>query len=541
VRVTPKSTASASTAPGQSGTAKSAPVSFLDMLSGASSDSASTIGISDSKGQGQSGKHSGSHDSDESNRSSADASQAALLSSLTSAIPPPVQVIAVTVGQSVATTNLDGATRTAAPTPSTDRPANNAGVLTSTTQIAPSPLADLATASLSSFQNVATKVDASISTTGDPMDPRVQYARNAVQQQQPQAPQAQPTAAQILHLSNGQTEQANANPMPALTPPVDLRYPKSNLTGAPTGTQPITEPAANAASASPSNLDAVTANFNSLLLPAIRGNTPGSTGPVSGVNSSLRARNPQSTISSNTPNPDGKATNTKAGQAANSSGSTHGAENNNQQNQDSPSSFAQAPVPVKTADAVPAHLIPATSISRSGDAVPAGTMTQSNDSGTHHDTESVSVGSEPLIPAASVGASGINAARVIQSMSGTEMRVGMHSNEFGEISIRTTLSQLQLQTSISVNHSELGNAIATHIPAMQAKLGSEHGIQASIEVSQTGSSLSGNSGQSSPQRNQKTFVPAAANTNDPPPVDPGYSSLRAPPGKIAESRLDIRA
>ncbi|MGA8940620.1 MAG: hypothetical protein WB439_15770, partial [Acidobacteriaceae bacterium] len=47
-------------------------------------------------------------------------------------------------------------------------------------------------------------------------------------------------------------------------------------------------------------------------------------------------------------------------------------------------------------------------------------------------------------------ASGINAARVIQTMGQTEMHVGMHSNEFGNISIRTAISQQQMVAQISV-------------------------------------------------------------------------------------------
>ena len=36
------------------------------------------------------------------------------------------------------------------------------------------------------------------------------------------------------------------------------------------------------------------------------------------------------------------------------------------------------------------------------------------------------------------------------------MRVGMHSTEFGDISIRTTLSQQQMLAQISLDHSDLG-------------------------------------------------------------------------------------
>lgn len=537
VRVTPKSTASTSTAPAQSGTAKSAPVSFLDMLSGASADSASTIGISDSKGQGHSGKNSGGHDSDQSDKSSADAAQSALLSTLTPVVPPPVQANALAAGLSGTTTNLDGAARTASPISLADGPANSAGVLASTTQIAPSLLADSATTPVGSFQNVAAKADTNIPSTG--VDSKSQPAAEP----QPRSAQASLSTIELSHTAKAGLQQVMSDPLQG-QPQTNSQDSKPISTGAATGNQIAAKSATEGATALSSNPAAVDANLSSLPLPAVKGTAQGSTGAVSGINPSLRTWNPQSKISSNGANSDSKAADSKADQAspaATSSGSSHGADNNNQQNQDPQSSAAQASVPAKAADTVPAHLIPAAPISKSGDAVSAGPATQASDSGTHHGTESASVGSAPIDAGASAGAPGINAARVIQSMSGTEMRVGMHSSDFGEISIHTTLSQLQIQTQISVNHSELGSAIATHIPAMQAKLGSEHGIHASIEVSQTGSSLSGNSGQSSAQRNQKAFVPATANINDPAPVDSGYSGLRAPPSAIEESRLDIRA
>ena len=96
-----------------------------------------------------------------------------------------------------------------------------------------------------------------------------------------------------------------------------------------------------------------------------------------------------------------------------------------------------------------------------------------------------------LDSATTAGSSGINAVRVMQTMSESEMRVGMRSVEFGDISIRTSVSQQQLVTQITVDHRDLGNAISSHISAAQAKLGNDYGIHASIEVKQSGTSFSG--------------------------------------------------
>jgi hypothetical protein len=103
-----------------------------------------------------------------------------------------------------------------------------------------------------------------------------------------------------------------------------------------------------------------------------------------------------------------------------------------------------------------------------------------------------------------VGASGINSAKLIQTMGETEMHVGMHSAEFGDISIRTSLSQQQMVTEISLDHNDLSQAIATHLSTMQAKLGQDYGLQASIQINNQGSSLSGGQGNSS-QRDQQQF------------------------------------
>jgi hypothetical protein len=103
-----------------------------------------------------------------------------------------------------------------------------------------------------------------------------------------------------------------------------------------------------------------------------------------------------------------------------------------------------------------------------------------------------------------VAPSSINTARLIQSMSETEMRVGMHSSEFGEISIRTTVSQQQMLTQISLDHNELSQAISAHVSGAQAKLGDEHGLHALIEINNQGASFASNSGQSSPREQRTT-------------------------------------
>jgi hypothetical protein len=99
-------------------------------------------------------------------------------------------------------------------------------------------------------------------------------------------------------------------------------------------------------------------------------------------------------------------------------------------------------------------------------------------------------------------ASGINSAKLIQTMGETEMHVGMHSAEFGDISIRTSLSQQQMVTQISLDHNDLSQAISSHLSTVQAKLGEEYGLHASIEINNQGAPLSGGQG-NSPHRDQQ--------------------------------------
>ncbi len=136
---------------------------------------------------------------------------------------------------------------------------------------------------------------------------------------------------------------------------------------------------------------------------------------------------------------------------------------------------------------------------------------------------------------------GINTANVIQKMNETEMRVGMHSAEFGEISIRTSVTQQQMVTQISVDHGDLGKAISAHIPTIEAKLGGELGLRALVQVSQNGMSFSGERNSSSPQHEQRAFVqlPALEGAAHATEADTVLPHLTAVAGD--SYRLDIRA
>jgi hypothetical protein len=140
-----------------------------------------------------------------------------------------------------------------------------------------------------------------------------------------------------------------------------------------------------------------------------------------------------------------------------------------------------------------------------------------------------------------VAASSINTAKLLQTMSETEMHVGMRSTEFGDISIRTSVSQQQMVTQISLDHGDLSQAISAHVSTMQAKLGEEYGLHASIEVHNLGSSLAGDSGQSS-HGEQRAFSHSARSDSNPfQPEEEAGLSLAAMAVAGNGNRLDIRA
>ncbi len=97
--------------------------------------------------------------------------------------------------------------------------------------------------------------------------------------------------------------------------------------------------------------------------------------------------------------------------------------------------------------------------------------------------------SQPAASAASVAsqaavaaAPSINTAKVLETIHGTELRLGLHSTEFGSISIATSVSPGGIAAQIALDHGALGRALATHLTSMEEKLGSSFGLPAKVEL-----------------------------------------------------------
>jgi hypothetical protein len=221
--------------------------------------------------------------------------------------------------------------------------------------------------------------------------------------------------------------------------------------------------------------------------------------------------------------------------------SSHNAQNTSDPAQHGPTDASQTnPVAAKPNDNGTSQPIAFATVAATHQAATVHTATDSTDSTPHRSDESANLLSEQMNAGGNGATSGINTARLIQSMSETEMRVGMHSTEFGDISIRTMVSQQQMQAQISVDHSELSNAISAHIPSIQTKLDNQYGLHASIEVSHGGASFSGERGQSS-QKDQRAFIPSAQLEGTAPASETDRMVLRVPSVAVVSDRLDIRA
>jgi hypothetical protein len=80
----------------------------------------------------------------------------------------------------------------------------------------------------------------------------------------------------------------------------------------------------------------------------------------------------------------------------------------------------------------------------------------------------------------------INTAKLIQSIGQSEMRVGMRSNDFGNISISTSATRDLISAKISLDHSELARTLAAHLPEIQARFGGNQAMDVRIDMNGQG-------------------------------------------------------
>ena len=156
----------------------------------------------------------------------------------------------------------------------------------------------------------------------------------------------------------------------------------------------------------------------------------------------------------------------------------------------------------------------------------------------------------PAATAAPPAAPVINTAKLIQSAGQSEMRVGMRSNEFGNISISTSATRDSISAQISLDHGELAKTLAAHLPEIQARLGSNQPVDVRIDTSgsrgglgagTSGSFSDSTSGDSHGSRQQSGSAASSYSGNgfSDRQFSPAASAVTANDGGL-NTRLDIR-
>jgi hypothetical protein len=145
----------------------------------------------------------------------------------------------------------------------------------------------------------------------------------------------------------------------------------------------------------------------------------------------------------------------------------------------------------------------------------------------------------------------INSAKLIQSIGQTEMRVGLRSSDFGNISISTSATRDLISAQISLDHGELARTLAVHLPEMQARLGGAQVMDVRIDMSGqatgqgagTAASMSNGSGADGSRGGGQQNGSAASTHPGDSFVGSGYSiaavSLTSGEGRL-DTGLDIR-
>jgi hypothetical protein len=165
---------------------------------------------------------------------------------------------------------------------------------------------------------------------------------------------------------------------------------------------------------------------------------------------------------------------------------------------------------------------------------------------TGHTAKTAETATAPVTIALPQAVPVINTAKLIQSMSQTEMRVAMRSNDFGNISINTSATRDLISAQISLDHGELAKALTAHLPEMQARLGGNQAVDVRIDMNGqttgqgpgTSPGMSNGSADGSRGNRQQKGSATASQSGD------GFagqrSSIAAAGLPSGESRLDAR-
>ncbi len=118
--------------------------------------------------------------------------------------------------------------------------------------------------------------------------------------------------------------------------------------------------------------------------------------------------------------------------------------------------------------------------------------------------------SEPAQPLSKV-----DVARLVRSVSGSELRVGVRSEEFGAVTIHAALGREQLSAHIATENERLGSALSAHLSSMQDTLDDRlgKGITLKTTVSVSSESSAGGSSANRDSAGHQSSTPQGSSTS----------------------------
>jgi len=128
----------------------------------------------------------------------------------------------------------------------------------------------------------------------------------------------------------------------------------------------------------------------------------------------------------------------------------------------------------------------------------------------------------------------VHAAKLVERLGASELRVGVNAGELGKVDIRTSLGHNQFTAEISVERGELGRVLAAELPNLHTRLSEQHLPTANITVQDFSAGTSGDH-----RGSQQPRTPAMMNASS--SVAEHEASWLAPVFDAAESStgLDI--
>jgi hypothetical protein len=131
--------------------------------------------------------------------------------------------------------------------------------------------------------------------------------------------------------------------------------------------------------------------------------------------------------------------------------------------------------------------------------------------------------------------SGIATAKLVQGMNQSEFRVGMQSQEFGSIDIRTSVVHHMFSAQISVEHGDMAKSLSAQLPGLYHRLADQQVTVGNIVIQ--GQSLSTSSGLAQDAQRQSS-QPAPGITSAKAETEPILPTITG--GIDSAGRLDIR-